>query len=138
MNEEFYRRLKEKVKKMMLNNQDNSHDFNHVLRVHNLAIKLSKSQKVDLDVIRVASLLHDLAKEKQIKRKINCHAKEGAILAKSILKRTDFPTEKIEKVCYAISIHRGGIRKNDIKTKEAQILIEADTLDTLGMIGLTM
>jgi HD superfamily phosphodiesterase len=47
------------------NNFDVSHDFNHVLRVKKLANEIAKSEidkgnKVDLQVVEIAALMHDV------------------------------------------------------------------------------
>ena len=62
-----------------------------------------------------------------------CHAEEGAKIAEKILKKTDFPEEKHEKVLHAIKTHRHSQNINP-KTREAEILQDADRLDALGAI----
>ncbi|MDO8528293.1 MAG: HD domain-containing protein [Nanoarchaeota archaeon] len=131
MNNEFYETLKEKIQ--IYFELGGSHAFDHTQRVYNLALRLSKNYKLDMDVLKAAALLHDVARLKEDKEEVVCHAEHGAKMAEEILKEMDFPNEKIEKVCYAISIHRHSKRvKAD--TKEAQILQDADRLDALGAI----
>jgi uncharacterized protein len=110
-----------------------SHAFDHTQRVLNLSIKLAKAQKVDLDVLKAAALLHDIARIKEDSGQVECHAEHGAEMARHILANMNFSKDKIEKICYAIKVHRhsAGIKA---KTKEAQILQDADRLDALGAI----
>ena len=64
--------------------QDSSacHDWTHVDRVRNLALNLGKKEGADLFVLEIASLLHDICKNDEMKKKgCFCHATEGAIEA---------------------------------------------------------
>jgi len=112
-----------------------SHEFSHTQRVYNLALKISRNKKVDLDVIRAAALLHDIARFREDKGEIKCHAEESAKMAKLILTNLDFPKEKISKVLHAIRVHRHS-KGLKAKSKEAEILQDADRLDALGAIAI--
>lgn len=131
MENEFYEKLKEKIQKYY--ESGGSHAFDHTQRVYNLSLRLSKNQKVDLDVVKAAALLHDVARLKEDKEEVECHAEHGAIMAEKILKDMNFPKEKIEKVSYAIKVHRDS-KRIKAETKEAEILQDADKLDALGAI----
>jgi len=112
------------------------HDRSHVERVYKLALRIAEEvgQPVDLDVLRAAALLHDVARAMEDEGLVDDHAKEGARIAREILKRVGFPESKIEKVAYCIEVHRfrSGVKPETI---EAQILQDADRLDMLGAIG---
>jgi uncharacterized protein len=127
-----FEKLKEEVK-TYFNEKDGSHNFDHTERVYNLSIKIAKKEKADLEIVKVASLLHDIARGKQERKECKCHAEEGSLMARAILEKYKFPLEKIEEVCYAIKVHRKstGIHA---ETKEAQIVQDADRLDALGAI----
>jgi uncharacterized protein len=111
------------------------HDKSHVDRVYNLAVRLAKSEKADLDVVKASVLLHDIARAMEDEGKIADHAVEGAKMAKKILEDVSFPKQKIPKVIQCIESHRF---KKGIKAKslEAKILQDADRLDIIGAIGL--
>jgi uncharacterized protein len=132
MKKEFFEKLRKIAKKH--SKQGDSHGFDHVMRVYNMAVRIGIKEKADLDVIRTAALLHDIAREKQRKTH-KCHAEEGAKMAKKILEKTNFPKEKIVNVIHSIKVHRF-TSKLKVKTKEAQILKEADRLELLGAIGI--
>ena len=131
MNEEFFNGLKKDVQPYFI--KGGSHAFDHTERVLNLALRLAKGKKVDLDILKAAVILHDIARLKEDKKEINCHAEKGSEMARELLSSTNFPKEKIEKVVYAIKVHRHskGVRA---ETVEAEILQDADRLDALGAI----
>ncbi len=133
MNKIFFEKLKKKVKESM--ETGGSHEFSHVERVYRLAIKLGKNEKADLDIIKAAALLHDIARMDEENGKIKCHAEEGAKIARKILEKTDFPKEKIKGVCEAIRLHRFS-RGLKAETKEARIIQDADRLDAIGAIAI--
>jgi len=131
MNNNFFEQLKKNIQKYY--ESGGSHAFDHTQRVYNLALKLSKDQNIDLDILKASALLHDVARLKEDNNEIKDHAEHGAEMAGAILKEMNFPNDKIEKVCYAIKVHRHskGIKA---ETKEAEILQDADRLDALGAI----
>ena len=111
------------------------HDKHHTARVYSLAVHIAGKENADLDVVRAAALLHDIARALEDEGKITDHAAEGARMAKQILEEVGFPNEKIPKVLHCIEAHRF---KKGMKTKslEAQILQDADRLDIIGAIGI--
>jgi len=127
-----FEKLKEDIR-IYFNEDDGSHKLEHTERVYDMAIRIAKKEKADLEIIKAASLLHDVARAKQSRKECKCHGEEGSIMARTILEQHNFPPEKIEAVCYAIRVHR---KSTNIKaeTKEAQILQDADRLDALGAI----
>lgn len=118
-----------------LDDSDFSHNFDHVLRVENLAKKIGEDEKADLQIIEAASLLFDVARKSEDEGKITDHAKEGSNIARQILLEIGFPQEKIDSVCHAILVHRKS--KNRVaESLEARILQDADYLDALGAIDI--
>lgn len=132
LNEEFFEKLKERIQPYY--EIAGGHEIDHTERVYRLCLTIAETEKVDLDVLRAAALLHDIARKKQEEMKNTiCHAKEGAKIAKEILLETDFPKEKVDDVVYAIEVHRYSHQIKP-KTKEAEILQDADRLESLGAI----
>ena len=109
------------------------HGFDHVERVHRAALMLAKKEKADLQIVDAAAWLHDIARAGEDSGKYICHAEEGAKISKKILERINFPKEKISAVQHAIAAHRFSKQKK-AETKEAQIIQDADRLDSLGAI----
>lgn len=132
MDNKFFEELKKKIQPYF--EKSGSHSFDHTQRVYNLCLHIAKKEKVDLNVLKVSALLHDIARKKQSESKEKiCHAEEGAKIARKILEKMNFPDDKIEKVVYAVSVHRYSKRINP-DTTEAKILQDADRLDALGAI----
>lgn len=132
---DVFDKIKEEVRQKM-GGVNSCHEWEHTERVYNLAIQIGKKEKADLEVLRLAAVLHDIARKEQDESggKI-CHAERGAVLAREILKKYNFPEEKIKNIAHCIEVHR--FRKNKTpKTLEAKILHDADKLDAMGAIGL--
>jgi uncharacterized protein len=114
-----------------------AHNFEHVMRVYNLSIFLAENEEIDMEVLKISALLHDIARRKEDNDKTGDidHAILGAEMAENILKKMDYSQEKINSVKHCIITHRFRTG-NKPKTKEAMILFDADKLDVLGAIGI--
>lgn len=103
------------IKYMINFDQKNPHHhldlWNHTL----YAISLSKN---DFD-IRITLLLHDIGKpfsyqDEEI-RHFHNHPKVSAIMGEKILKRLEFNSKYITKICYLIENHDTPIKEQEIK-----------------------
>jgi len=112
---------------------DSAHDFDHVLRVLANAEHIGRIEGANIDILRTATLLHDIARADQNQTRQD-HATEGARRARIMLTEAGQPAEFIEAVCHAIATHRFRA-DNPPKSLEAQILYDADKLDSIGAIG---
>lgn len=72
----------------------------HVLRVLRYCMMLAVKRKVDLDVIALSAILHDLAVYTSRKQ----HAIEGSKIAEKYLKGKRYPKEFVKKVVSAFGI----------------------------------
>jgi uncharacterized protein len=150
-------------------NADSAHDFDHVLRVMQLADKIAQAEGADRDIVRVAALLHDIGLDQGRAG----HEAAAALRAREILSNLATgesadenhddqpahirrnapapggpPTHSvgyglgrqasqgfIEAVAHAIEAHR--FRSGPApRTLEAQVLFDADKLDSIGAIGI--
>jgi len=128
----------QKVKKIVEKELScSAHDMNHVTRVYNLCLHIAEDKKIDLDVLKAAALLHDIARVKEDNDSTGNtdHAVLGSKMAALILKNLGFSEEKIKHVQDCIVSHRYRTG-NKPQSEEAQILFDADKLDTLGAIGI--
>ncbi|VAW31901.1 hypothetical protein MNBD_CPR01-244 [hydrothermal vent metagenome] len=114
-----------------------AHNFDHVMRVYNLALHLAKNENVDLDVIKTAALLHDIGGKKEVDDPTGKtdHAIESAKMAESILNNLGYSKNKIKHIQDCIISHRYRT-ENKPQTKEAKIVFDADKLETVGAIGI--
>ncbi len=118
--------------------EDPVHDFAHVLRVLALAERLARAEKADVEIVRTAALLHDIARDQDEGVSLRAgadvdHAIRAAQRARRILAGAD--PAFIEAVAHAIEAHRF---RNDIEpaTIEAKVLFDADKLDAIGAVGI--
>lgn len=113
---------------------DPVHGFDHVLRVLALAERIARAEGADLEIVRAAVLLHDIARDVEDEEAgQHDHAALAAERARMILQ--GYPPERIEAVCQAIRCHR--FRSGPPpETPEARVLFDADKLDAMGAIGI--
>lgn len=113
-----------------------AHNFDHVMRVYDLALRLAEGENVDLDVIKAAALLHDVGGKKEVDDPAGKtdHAIEGAKMAETILNELGYSEDKIRHIQDCIVTHRYRT-ENKPKTLEAKIIFDADKLETVGAIG---
>lgn len=96
----------------------------HVESVVKHSKNLSKEYGADKEVCEIAAWLHDIDK---IKGGKEGHHIRGAKEAEIILKKLDYPDDKIKKVCYCILTHSSD-NTYPPKTLEAKIVASADSL----------
>ena len=64
-----------------------SHDWDHTLRVYRLCEHIGKAEDVDMEVLLISALLHDIGRDHQDSSNGKmCHAKKGAEIARYIIK----------------------------------------------------
>jgi uncharacterized protein len=127
--------VKQETEKLLRNGKG-SHDLEHTQRVLKLALHIGKKEKADLKIIRLAAMLHDVARRDEDKSggRVD-HAALGAKIAAGMLKKAGLNPEKTSAVCHCIETHRfRGVIKP--RTKEAKCLFDADKLDSIGAVGI--
>ena len=135
ISKKLYSTITRIVKKHLLESES-SHDFDHTLRVCRNADKLlAELPEADSDVVRLATLLHDIARPEEKGNNRVCHAKLGAEMAEKILKDLKVEASFAQRVVSAVRTHR--YRDDHApETLEAQIVYDADKLDSLGAVGI--
>lgn len=130
-------KIKKFAEKHMAEQKSPGHNMEHVERVYAMAMKLAQGEKVDLEIIRIAVLLHDIGGPKEIKDKTGKtdHAVESAKMARPFLKKLGYSEKKIQHIydCIVTHRYRSGRRP---ASKEAQIIFDADKLETIGAVGI--
>lgn len=115
-----------------------AYNLDHSMRVFNLCKLIAKNEKdVDMEVVQIAALMHDIGQTKESSDPSGDtdHAVESAKMAGEILKSMDFSESKIKHIQKCIISHRFRTA-NKPKTKEAQIVFDADKIDGIGAIGI--
>lgn len=133
-NSELYQKLFDIVKQK-LHGAESSHDLDHTLRVcRNADFLLEKLPGADRDVVRTAALLHDIARPEERASNGVCHAQLGAEMAADILEGLNMDADFAARVVAAVRTHRYR-DDNAPESLEAQIVFDADKLDSLGAVG---
>jgi uncharacterized protein len=113
-----------------------SHDWDHTERVYELCLRIGRKEKADLEVLKIAAVLHDIGREQEDKSNGRiCHSRRGADLAREILEKYLLDKEKIAKVAHCIETHRFR-GESTPKSLEAKVLFDADKLDSIGAVGI--
>jgi uncharacterized protein len=123
--------------KNKLTDSGSCHDFDHTLRVMKNAGKLLNScPQANKEVVMLAALLHDIARPEETAGKGSlCHARLGAQQAADLLRENGFPEAVTQAVSAAIRTHRFR-GKDEPESVEADIIFDADKLDSLGAVGI--
>jgi uncharacterized protein len=118
------------IARQMLSNAAFS-GLDHAERVRQIAEDIGQREGADLDILRVAALLHDIGVPINKER----HYEIGALLAQGILLQFGFTEDEIEPIAHAIEAHSryGG---PDPQTLEGWILQDADAVEYVGATGL--
>ena len=120
--------------KEVLANAEGGHDWWHIYRVWKSAKQIAQSEDVDLFVVELGALLHDIADSK-------FHDGDetvGPRIAKEFLQSLKVDEETIthvENVITNISF-KGGNQEQKFKSAELDVIQDADRLDALGAIGI--
>ena len=111
---------------------DAAHDFDHVLRVTLMGIRIAQAEGADVEIVRAAALLHDLPVAGSGR---SDHHVAAADYAADYLRAAGMEAPRIEQVVHCIQAHRYRDRSVQPQTLEAKCLYDADKLDSIGAIG---
>ena len=120
--------------KEQLKNAEGGHDWFHIERVYKNALLIAKEEKCDLEVVKLAALLHDIADSKFH----NGDESVGPKTAKTFLEAQNVKEETILHVIAIIEniSYKGGNFDQQFHSKELAIVQDADRLDAIGAIGI--
>ena len=116
-------------------NGDPAHDWSHILRVVNTVVILSKELNVDTKLLVPATFLHDVVNVSKNDSKRKTASSQAANKAKELLVDFGFSNTELSTIAEIIREHSysAGLPPTTI---ESEILQDADTLDSLGAIGI--
>lgn len=117
-----------------LEHAEGGHDWHHTIRVYNNALHIAKTEKVDLYIVALGALLHDIADSK-------FHDGDetvGPRKAREFLFQLNVDSVDIEHVIGIIEniSFKGGREERSFDSLELDVIQDADRLDALGAIGI--
>jgi len=120
--------------KAELEGAEGGHDWWHVYRVWKTAIAIAKEESVDLLVVELGALLHDIADAKFHDGDESIGSRKAREFLESLSVGTDI-IEHVIKIIENISF-KGGNHGMDFHSKELAVVRDADRLDAIGAIGI--
>ncbi|RFS24774.1 HD domain-containing protein [Chitinophaga silvatica] len=113
---------------------EGGHDWWHINRVWNNARYIAKSEDVDLLVVELGALLHDIADSKFH----NGDEEIGPAKTAAFLQSLNLEAEVIDKVVKIVQhiSFKGGNEKKEYSSPELSVVQDADRLDAIGAIGI--
>jgi uncharacterized protein len=120
--------------KQELANAEGGHDWWHIERVWKTAKHIAKTEQVDLLVVELGALLHDIADSKFH----NGDESIGSQKARAFLQAQEVEENVITHVIHIIEniSFKGGKEAQTFKSVELNVVQDADRLDALGAIGI--
>ena len=120
--------------KNTLKNAEGGHDWFHIKRVYKNALLISKKEDVDLFIVSLGALLHDIADSKFH----NGDDTIGPQKAREFLFGINVDSVAIEHVIKIIEnvSFKGGNESQNFSSIELDVVQDADRLDALGAIGI--
>lgn len=121
--------------KETLKHAEGGHDWFHTERVYKNALLISKTEAVDIFVVQLGALLHDIADSK-------FHDGDetlGPQMAREFLFKRNVDSSVIEHVVNIIkhiSFKNSLDGKSSFTSKELEVIQDADRLDAIGAIGI--
>src|SRR5437773_793652 len=114
-----------------------AHGRNHIERVFKMAIEIGKQERADLEIVELATILHDIFQNREAHASIEGlrHETEGSKEARKILAKLGLADRMVDAVCHCIESHRKRSGRTEPQTIEAKSLFDADKLDCIGAIG---
>ena len=120
--------------KQELHNAEGGHDWWHIERVWKNAKKIAQSESVDLFIVELGALLHDIADHKFN----DGDESRGVNKARKFLESLSVEVnviDHVEKIMLNISF-KGGNFSQEFSSKELAVVQDADRLDAIGAMGI--
>ncbi|MCY1636259.1 HD domain-containing protein [Marinifilum sp. D737] len=120
--------------KQTLANAEGGHDWWHIYRVWKTAKHLAEDEKVDLFVVELGALLHDIADSKFHNGDESVGPKKAREFLSSVETDEDVIVH-VEQIISNISF-KGGKEAQKFKSLELDVIQDADRMDAIGAIGI--
>ena len=125
-----------KISKQYGEREGGSHGPDHSERVYFMALAIGRELNARLDILAAAALLHDIGRRHETESKGEiCHARKSAEIAGPLLDQLGFTPDDIIAIQHCIRSHRFRGQEKP-QSPEAEILFDADKLDSIGAVGI--
>lgn len=121
--------------KEVLSDAEGGHDWWHIYRVWMLSKQIAQTENVDVFIVELGALLHDIADSKFH----NGNEEIGPRKAREFLSSLNIKEHiiiHVENIISNISF-KGGKHTQKFKSPELDIIQDADRLDAMGAIGIS-
>lgn len=120
--------------KETLADAEGGHDFWHIYRVWNNSKRISQGENVDMLVVELGALLHDIADSKFYDGDEEIGPRKAKEFLESIGVKKEV-VEHVENIVRHISF-KGDLHRQEFKSPELDVVQDADRLDAMGAIGI--
>ena len=120
--------------KEVLADAEGGHDWWHIYRVWNSAKQIAKSENVNLFIVELGALLHDIADSKFHDGDETVGPRKARTFLDS-LNVDEVVISHVENIITNIS-YKGGNQLQKFKSPELDVIQDADRLDAMGAIGI--
>ncbi|WP_108803305.1 HD domain-containing protein [Aquimarina sp. Aq107] len=120
--------------KNTLRDAEGGHDWFHIERVFKTSKTIARSEKVDVFIVSLGALLHDIADSKFH----NGDETIGPKIARNFLESLQLEKDIVNHVVLIIEniSFKGGNTKQKFTSPELNVIQDADRLDAIGAIGI--
>ena len=119
-----------------LSGVESGHDWFHIQRVYNNTLLIAKEEEVDILVVCLGALLHDIADAKFHNGNESIGPKKTREFLKTLGLKRHVIDHVVKIVRYISFKHTFSKSKKKFDSKELQVVRDADRLDAIGAIGI--
>lgn len=125
--------IKKKIE-IQFKDQEGSHDWQHILRVYNMALHLHDFEGGNREIIELAALLHDISDHKYNGGNFD----SGWQVARQVIIDFGGTAKLADSVANVVKVvsFKGALVKDTETSLEGKIVRDADRLDAIGAIGI--
>ncbi len=122
-----------------LQGAEGGHDWFHIQRVYKNSLLIAKDEKVNILIVSLGALLHDIADAKFYDGDETVGPRKAAEFLKSMEVAPDIVKHVvniIENISFKVSLKSNGQHQSHFNSKELDVIQDADRLDAIGAIGI--
>jgi putative nucleotidyltransferase with HDIG domain len=129
LNESYQKRSKEDKTNLSRYLSGADYRWQHTLRVAQFGKVIAENEAINVELVVMACLLHDIAWFDTAAENSRDHGRLGAEIAQPFLKNLGYSRKNIKNICYSIASH---VDEENIDTPEAKVVSDADNVDRFG------